>query len=55
MGLICREVYGGVSINQAVPALPLGGCLGRWAKGDAKNDQKYNCVVQKVTNENQVQ
>jgi len=34
-----------------VPALPLvelGGCLGSWAKGEAKMDQKYNCVVQKV-------
>jgi len=39
-----------------VPALPLGelgGCLGAWIKGGAEKDQKYDYVVQKVTNVHQ--
>jgi len=41
----------------AVPALPLVelcGCLGRWAKTGAKKNNKYHCVIQKVTNVHQV-
>ena len=37
----------------ALPLVELGGCLGSWAKGEAKMDQKYNCVVQKATNVHQ--
>ena len=33
-----------------LPLGELGGCLGCWAKGGEKKDQKYNYVVQKVTN-----
>jgi len=39
-----------------VPALPLdelGGCLGRWAKGGAIKNKKYNYVLQRVTNVSQ--
>ena len=36
------------------PWIRLCGCLERWAQGDANKDQKYNCVVQKVTNVHQI-
>ena len=42
--------------KESVPALPLdqlGGCLGRWANRGRQKGQKYNCLVQKVTNVHQ--
>jgi len=37
----------------ALSLVELGGFLRSWAKGGAKMDQKYNCVIQKVTNVHQ--